>query len=1162
MCLHPSLRLLLPPSLRVQRGVPTLAPWCIEHDTLRLACSVVPVDDALTAIADWTGLRVCCILCESATLRGALPASLRGNPLPVYRLNEGSHDEPSTRRWSRREASTAVTQMVAYVERMFIRRRTPRGRDGGHERHVTLLALQTGISPAVAAGRLALATPTHRLSRLPRPSPQALTSIPQQLALSLDMLPIRRGRHFLEIAVAVDRADRDELAEAVALITGVTVPIRTVTPTALRAAQARAYRVPPTVLGMEIDVETRHGHLPHDLTTLDRHHDLPSIRLEHYEVRPEVVASLPLERLHDLRAVPFYREGQVLWVALATPDEATLRDLADLTDLTVRPVLTSSAAIAACLAALEAIAHPESLLPRYDHPVITHLKTRRLVTQTQLVRILTDPERPLDRALNEVGVLSYERFADVVSNLSGWPLQNLGLRRRQEEIVDAFGQPAIRPVWDDPVDPEVAAMLPVSMVEDLGLLALRRVGATDWVDEGEKDGTLLFAVCDPFDQNIARVLDLFSDERVQLIVAPRPVILTALARARGPVRLGERLQDAGIITADELARALGLQKTAGVRLGQALLSLNVVSQTQLAQFLADQQGLAFVGLHGMNPDVDLARLLPEEVERRLGAMPLYDTGDALVVATPDPLNQAMVDEVTARTRRAPTFVVCTEADLETMLESLYRTDYLQRSTSELVMRTPEESASRVLTRGQGRVLILAGLAALTLLWRAPAALGISVTAACTAFYITFSLYRCYLIYRALSHDHEVIISDEELASVNEATLPIYTILVPLYREAAVLPILLRGLARLDYPAGKLDVKLLLEEDDMETLDAIAAVALPSYVQPVVVPAAPPRGKPKACNYGLIHARGEYVVIYDAEDVPDPDQLKKVVLAFRKGSSEVACLQAKLNYYNANQNLLTSWFSTEYAMWFDLFLPGLNAGGVPIPLGGTSNHFPTARLREVGAWDPYNVTEDADLGVRLFRRGWKTAVIDSTTYEEANSEIYNWIRQRSRWVKGYIQTFLVHMRHPVQLWRALGSKAFFSFLMVVGGTFVSFLLNPIFWCLTTLWYLSHAGFVRAIYPGPVFYLGSISLFFGNFTFIYLTIAGCLRREQYDKVKYALISPLYWALISVAAWKGFLQLWTNPFYWEKTVHGLYKNAVPPAEPWSARTSDDKLDHQGVA
>ena len=366
----------------------------------------------------------------------------------------------------------------------------------------------------------------------------------------------------------------------------------------------------------------------------------------------------------------------------------------------------------------------------------------------------------------------------------------------------------------------------------------------------------------------------------------------------------------------------------------------------------------------------------------------------------------------------------------------------------------------------------------------------------------------------------------------------YTVLVPLYREVAVLPALVAGLSRLDYPSTKLDVKLLLEEDDIDTCDAVAAMQLPAFVHPVVVPAAHPRGKPKACNYGLIHARGDYVVIYDAEDVPEPDQLKKAIVGFRKVPADVVCLQAKLSYYNSDQNWLTRWFAIEYSMWFDLFLPGLDASGAPVPLGGTSNHFKASYLLEIGAWDPYNVTEDADLGVRLYRRGWRTAVIESTTYEEATSDVYNWIRQRSRWVKGYIQTYLVHMRHPVQFCREVGLKAFLSFNIVVGGTFFGLLVNPILWCLTALWYSSHVHLIRELFPAPVFYLGGLSLVIGNTAFVYLNVAGCLRPGMFDKVKFALLSPFYWSLMSLAAWKGFIQLWSNPFYWEKTIHGLYK------------------------
>jgi len=306
---------------------------------------------------------------------------------------------------------------------------------------------------------------------------------------------------------------------------------------------------------------------------------------------------------------------------------------------------------------------------------------------------------------------------------------------------------------------------------------------------------------------------------------------------------------------------------------------------------------------------------------------------------------------------------------------------------------------------------------------------LALIALSTAFYLGFSVYKFYLAYLAMSHTLEIDTTAEEVAALADRSLPVYTILVPLYKETAVLPRLVEAIDQLDYPKAKLDVKLLLEEDDAETIAFARAAGLPSHFRLVIVPQGMPKGKPKACNYGLIQAQGEYVVIYDAEDLPERDQLKKALVAFSKGDDRLACVQAKLNYFNRDQNLLTCWFTTEYSMWFDLFLPGLDASGAPIPLGGTSNHFRTDMLRGIGAWDPYNVTEDADLGVRLFKRGWTTAVIDSTTYEEANSEVYNWIRQRSRWVKGYIQTYLVHMRHPLDLLRQLGPKGFFSFQLV-------------------------------------------------------------------------------------------------------------------------------------
>lgn len=469
---------------------------------------------------------------------------------------------------------------------------------------------------------------------------------------------------------------------------------------------------------------------------------------------------------------------------------------------------------------------------------------------------------------------------------------------------------------------------------------------------------------------------------------------------------------------------------------------------------------------------------------------------------------------------------------------------------------PAESASRVLSRGQKIALAVAlpALATTVLLW--PNRSLLALMAAMNLLYLAVSLYKLRLITR--SYGTTATVDDRaEAASLREDELPVYTLLIPLYREAAVLPNLVGAIKRLDYPIEHLDVKLLLEEDDVETIAAARVMRLPASFELVIVPDGKPKGKPRACNAGLARARGDFVTIYDAEDLPEPDQLKRVVAAFHRSPAKIACVQCKLNYYNQRQNLLTRWFTSEYSMWFDLTLPGLTALGAPIPLGGTSNHFPTALLREFGGWDPYNVTEDADLGIRLFRRGYRTMVIDSTTWEEANSHLPNWIRQRSRWIKGYVQTWLVQMRQPVRLWRQIGWRDFLSFQAIVGGGFFLLLANPFFWGLAVIWYLTEPSAIEALFPQPLFLAASISFFIGNFVFVYTCALGALRRGYFSLVKYTLLLPLYWALMSVAAWKGALQLIYRPSYWEKTTHGLGRpDELPVVEPAAFATAGKRL------
>jgi len=455
----------------------------------------------------------------------------------------------------------------------------------------------------------------------------------------------------------------------------------------------------------------------------------------------------------------------------------------------------------------------------------------------------------------------------------------------------------------------------------------------------------------------------------------------------------------------------------------------------------------------------------------------------------------------------------------------------------LPKRCPHLSAVRVLSSSQKVVLVLlvatvAGSLALDRVVTATIVNGFFLT-----FYLIFAIFKSYLIHVSIGARREMQFTGEELASLDDGELPLYTVLVPLYEEVECLEGLLDALERLDYPKEKLDVLWLFEEGDEETLDAAERMHLPDFVRLAVAPRGQPRTKPRACNLGLALARGEYLVVFDAEDRPEPDQLKKAFLAFRRLGPELVCVQAKLDFYNQHQNLLTKWFTTEYAVWFDLFLPGLDHLEFPIPLGGSSNHFRVDALRQLLGWDPYNVTEDCDLGVRSAQAGYGIRTIDSTTWEEACSVLTYWIRQRSRWTKGYIQTFLVHNRRPLSLLKKLGLARTLSFQLMVGGTFLCLLINPIYWSLALLWFAFRWQMFGQLFPYPLILWGLACLFVGNFLFVYASMLACCRRGNYELVKHCLILPLYWVLMSVGAWLGFLQLLTRPSHWEKTRHGLH-------------------------
>lgn len=405
-------------------------------------------------------------------------------------------------------------------------------------------------------------------------------------------------------------------------------------------------------------------------------------------------------------------------------------------------------------------------------------------------------------------------------------------------------------------------------------------------------------------------------------------------------------------------------------------------------------------------------------------------------------------------------------------------------------------------------------------------------------YVIDLLFSIFLVYRSFVNDPEITISEKSLQEEKE--WPTYTIYCPLYNEAEVVPQFIRAIEDLDYPKDKLQVLLLLEEDDKETIRRILSYSLPHYFTVLIVPDSNPKTKPKALNYGLQYTTGEFAVIYDAEDIPEPDQLKKAVLAFEKSSKKTICIQAKLKFYNPNQNILTKLFAADYSLWFDVILPGLQSIGAPIPLGGTSNHFRTRDLKTLQGWDPFNVAEDADLGMRLVKRGYRTAIVDSYTLEEANSDPKNWLMQRSRWIKGYMQTYLVHTRDLKEIFSNISLQNLFIFQLIFGGKIASMLLNPFMWAMTLSYFLFREQiglFIESLFPPVVLYAGVICLIFGNFLYAYYYMLGAAKQNHWENVFIALVMPFYWLGISAAALYAAFELMTRPFYWHKTKHGLH-------------------------
>lgn len=520
-------------------------------------------------------------------------------------------------------------------------------------------------------------------------------------------------------------------------------------------------------------------------------------------------------------------------------------------------------------------------------------------------------------------------------------------------------------------------------------------------------------------------------------------------------------------------------------------------------------------------------------------LPMRNDGKGnLLVAAADPMDERLQGILEIKFNSKIKLVAASDLDITWMVHKLRGEYYVKESVFSLMRKDPESSGLTTFTDAQLLFIFIAIGFALLLLT-------VNFVNSFIFFNLFFSfvflfsiVFKLYIALKGSKYELVEVVTKEEVKAVKNDTLPVYTILLPVYKEDKLIRKLIWNLRSLDYPRGKLDVKLLIEEDDDKTLNAVRNLDFPANFETIVVPFHMPKTKPKACNYGLFFCKGIYLTIYDAEDVPDSDQLKKVVSLFRKLPKDYVVLQGALNYFNKNENLLTRMFTLEYSYWFDYMLPGLQSLDVPIPLGGTSNHFKLDKLKELGGWDPFNVTEDADLGVRVFEKRYKVGVVNSTTLEEANNEPFNWIRQRSRWIKGYMQTLLVHMRNPIKLVNKIGWRGFFGFNFFVGFTPITFLLYPVLLGFYIIYIIFDLQTVRILFPDWVLYISIFNFVAGNTLMIYVNMLAVFKRRFYELILFALVNPFYWLMHSIAAYKGLWQLIYKPFYWEKTNHGLTK------------------------
>jgi len=603
------------------------------------------------------------------------------------------------------------------------------------------------------------------------------------------------------------------------------------------------------------------------------------------------------------------------------------------------------------------------------------------------------------------------------------------------------------------------------------------------------------------------------------------------------IPLGEVLVKTGVITQAQLDHALRLQSRQNAPLGEILVGEGWASRSEILTALSEQTGCQIADLQNIAPTPELCNLMPSEFWLAQNVLPWTRIGPLLLVATARPDRFSTVSAELKDTGYVIIPVLATQDEIDRAIAGTYSTRLARKAET----RVDAAQSCRTWTAPSRALPAAMLLAALGLFALFPLA-GMAVVF--WASVVSLSLFMALRLTGFLAFVWQKMTREpDEPPAATALRQPCVSILVPLYKEREIADVLIRRLQRLTYPKSLLDVILVLEQEDHVTRQALADVTLPSWIRTIEVPALSGlTTKPRAMNFALDFCRGDILGVWDAEDAPEPDQIERVADHFAQAAPEVVCLQGVLDYYNPRTNWRSRCFTIEYNSWFRVILPGIERMGLVVPLGGTTFFFRRDKLLELGGWDAHNVTEDADLGVRLSRAGYRTEMLGTTTFEEANFRAWPWVKQRSRWLKGFMVTYLVHMRHPLRLLQDLGALRFLGVQAFFLGTVGQFLLAPALW----LFWLTTFGFdnpVEQIVP-PQTLTVLIGVFVAAEALNWaIGAVAVFAHERRFLLPWIPTMALYYPLGVAAAYKGLWELVFKPFFWDKTQHGQAGEDVSP-------------------